>query len=59
MNRSKYFVEFGTKLKSQYKICLAEMKLVLSLLTVSVFALAGTSYAFAQTMQGGSMMHDK
>jgi predicted secreted protein with PEFG-CTERM motif len=35
------------------------MKLVLSLLTISVFVLAATSYAFAQTTQGGSMpMHD-
>lgn len=52
MNVQDFFDQFGKKLKSQNKICLAEMKIALSLLILSVFVVAGTSYAFAQTMQG-------
>jgi predicted secreted protein with PEFG-CTERM motif len=51
---------FGTNLKLKIKIYFAEMRVTISLLVVLSFVLAGTSYAFADTMQGsGSMsMHD-
>jgi predicted secreted protein with PEFG-CTERM motif len=55
LNVQDFFDQFGKKLKSQNKICLAEMKIALSLIMFSVFVISGTSYAFAQTMQGGSM----